>query len=335
MGRISYDFVGERVLVTGASRGIGRAIAEGYAKAGAEVYLLADDAAVVVAAEQVAAATGAGCHPIECDITDADAVVAALDQIGHIDVLVNNAGLERITPIADPEAEATFRRIIEINVIGTYLVTRRAVGHMTEGGRIILTASIWSRTAVPEFSAYVASKHANLGFMRSIAHELGPRGIRVNAVCPGWVRTEAAMLSLANMAKATGRAGAGAPRCDRGGAGASRVARAARHGAALPLSRLGRRAGHHRTGLHARPWRGNGMTGLEDRLVLVTGAHRGIGAACARAFAAAAPASPAPDIRKPEADARVFAAAREKKGSYRTGLRRRRRAARWRRCSRS
>ena len=206
MGRVSYDFVGERVLVTGASRGIGRAIAEGYAKAGAEVFLLADDAAVAVASEQVAAATGASCHGIVCDITDADAVEAELAQIGHIDVLVNNAGLERITPLADPDAEATFRRIIEINVIGTYLVTRRAVERMTEGGRIILTASIWSRTAVAEFSAYVASKHANLGFMRSVAHELGPRGIRVNAVCPGWVRTDAAMLSLANMANRSGRA---------------------------------------------------------------------------------------------------------------------------------
>lgn len=76
---------------------------------------------------------------------------------------------------------------------------------MQSGGRIILTASIWSRTAVPEFSAYVASKHADLGFMRAAAHELGPRGIRVNAVCPGWVKTEAAMLSLDNMARRWGR----------------------------------------------------------------------------------------------------------------------------------
>lgn len=205
MGSIRYDFTGERVLVTGASRGIGRAVAEGYAKAGAEVFLLATGPAVAEAAREIAAATGATCHPIECDITDAAAVAAAMDKIGRLDVLVNNAGLERITPIADPEAEAAFRRIIEINVIGTYLVTRHAVARMGEGGRIILTASIWSRTAVPEFSAYVASKHANLGFMRSMAHELAPRGIRVNAVCPGWVRTEAAMLSLANMARRSGR----------------------------------------------------------------------------------------------------------------------------------
>jgi NAD(P)-dependent dehydrogenase (short-subunit alcohol dehydrogenase family) len=205
MGALRYDFAGERVLVTGASRGIGRAVAEGYAAAGAEVFLLADDPAVAETAATVAAATGAACHPIVCDITDSDAVQAAMAEIGRLDVLINNAGLERITPLADPEAEATFRRIIEINVVGTYFVTRHAVARMTEGGRIILTASIWSRTAVPEFSAYVASKHANLGFMRSIAHELAPRGIRVNAVCPGWVRTEAAMLSLANMSKRSGR----------------------------------------------------------------------------------------------------------------------------------
>lgn len=201
MGRVRYDFSGERALVTGASRGIGRAVAEAYAAAGAEVVFLADDPAVLA----VAAAAGAGCRGVVCDITDAGAVEAALAEIGPIDVLVNNAGLERITPLAAPEAEAAFRRIVEINVIGTYLVTRQAAARMGAGGRIILTASIWSRTAVAGFSAYVASKHANLGFLRSIAHELGPRGIRVNAVCPGWVRTEAAMRSLAEMARRTGR----------------------------------------------------------------------------------------------------------------------------------
>lgn len=206
MGAVRYDFSGERVLVTGASRGIGRAVAEGYAAAGASVTLLANDPAVADAAAAIAASTGRCCRGVECDITDARAVEAAVAEVGAIDVLVNNAGLERITPLADPEAETVFRRIVEINVIGTYLVTRHAAARMSAGGRIILTASIWSRTAVAGFSAYVASKHANLGFMRSVAHELGPRGIRVNAVCPGWVRTEAAMLSLANMARASGRA---------------------------------------------------------------------------------------------------------------------------------
>lgn len=207
MGRLRFDFAGESVLVTGASRGIGRAVAEGFAGAGARVHILADDPAVSDTAAAITAATGAECRSTLCDITDPAAVEAALAGIGPLDVLVNNAGLERITPLLDgrPETDDTFRRIVDINVVGTWNVTRRAAAQMGEGGRIVLTASIWSRTAIGEFSAYVASKHATLGFTRSIAHELGPRGIRVNAVCPGWVRTEAAMRSLADMARRTGR----------------------------------------------------------------------------------------------------------------------------------
>ena len=153
------------------------------------------------------AAAEIGARALECDITDAGAVKAALAGMGRIDVLVNNAGLERITPLTDPddEVEETFHRITDINVNGTFHVTRHAVPKMAAGGRIIVTASIWSRVAVAEFSAYITSKHANLGFMRVMAKELGPRGIRVNAVCPGWVRTEAAMLSLNNMSLRTGR----------------------------------------------------------------------------------------------------------------------------------
>ena len=193
------DLGGRVVLITGASRGIGAGLARRFAATGCTLHLLADDEAVHAVAREV----GATGH--RCDVTDGEGVRAALGAIGPLDVLVNNAGLERITPFDAAEAETVFRRIIEINVVGTYLVTRHAAARMTAGGRIILTASIWSRTAVAEFSAYVASKHANLGFMRSVAHELGPRGIRVNAVCPGWVRTEAAMLSLANMAQRSGR----------------------------------------------------------------------------------------------------------------------------------
>jgi 3-hydroxybutyrate dehydrogenase len=207
MGRVAYDFGGEAVLVTGASRGIGFAVALGFARAGADVTILSSGAGIRDAAARIASETDRPCRALECDITDSSAVKAALSGIERIDVLVNNAGLERITPIDDPDeaVEETFRRITDINTNGTFHVTRHAVPKMQAGGRVILTASIWSRVAVPEFSAYVASKHANLGFMRAMAHELGPKGIRVNAVCPGWVRTEAAMLSLKNMSLTLGR----------------------------------------------------------------------------------------------------------------------------------
>jgi len=207
MGKIHYDFSGEHVLVTGASRGIGRAVAEGFAAAGAEVTILSSGAGIHDTAREMSARSGREIAGIQCDITDSAAVKAALAPLGRIDVLINNAGLERITPLLEPDTaiEDTFRRITDINTNGTFYVTRNAVPHMVEGGRIIMTASIWSRVAVAEFSAYIASKHATLGFMRVMAKELGPRGIRVNAVCPGWVRTETALLSLKNMSLRSGR----------------------------------------------------------------------------------------------------------------------------------
>lgn len=187
------SLAGKQAVITGASRGIGLGIAEGFARAGATLLLIADDAAMPERAKALGA-TG-----VVADVRDGAAIDAALSALPRIDVLVNNAGLERLTPITETgaEVEALFRRIIEINVIGTDLVTRHALPKMGPGGAIINTASIWGRIAEPEFGAYVASKHAVIGLTKTWARELGPRGIRVNAVCPGWVRTDASMRSLA------------------------------------------------------------------------------------------------------------------------------------------
>lgn len=194
---MSSGLAGRHVVITGASRGIGLGVAKGFANAGATLTLIADDARVASVAEAI----GAKGHV--ADITDPVAVDRALGELVQIDVLVNNAGLERLTPIAEDhgDVEAVFRRIIEINVIGTQIVTRRALRKMTAGGSIVNTASIWGRVAEPLFGAYVASKHALIGLTKTWAKELGPRGIRVNAICPGWVRTEASMLSLRRMAE--------------------------------------------------------------------------------------------------------------------------------------
>ena len=194
---MSNGFAGKQVVITGASRGIGLGVARGFAAAGASLTLIADDPGTPAAAQSI------GARGAVADITDPAAIDSALSQLGHIDVLVNNAGLERLTPVGEggDEVEAVFRRIIEINVIGTQLVTRRALRKMTHGGAIVNTASIWGRVAEPLFGAYVASKHAVIGLTKTWAKELGSRGIRVNAICPGWVRTEASMLSLKRMAE--------------------------------------------------------------------------------------------------------------------------------------
>ncbi|MFT4794773.1 MAG: 3-hydroxybutyrate dehydrogenase [Paracoccaceae bacterium] len=202
-GRVAFDFTGMSVLVTGASSGIGYAVAMAFAKAGADLTILSEKPGIHDAGRDM----GPGVRAIQCDITDAAMVIDTLAGIARLDVLVNNAGIERPTPLTgdNPAGNAMFERIIATNVTGTQNVTDTLVGRIADGGRIILTASIWAKTAVGGFSAYVASKHANLGLMRTWARELGPRGITVNAVCPGWVKTGPAMNSLREMALAEGR----------------------------------------------------------------------------------------------------------------------------------
>jgi 3-hydroxybutyrate dehydrogenase len=204
---MTFDFSGKRVLVTGASHGIGAAVAAGFAECGADLAVLSSTADILDVGHSLSEATGRAVTAEICDITDREAVRRVVGGLGRIDVLVANAGLELITPILEPgdAVERSFERIIQINVIGTYYVTREAVKSMQAGGRIILTASVWGRSAAAEFGAYVASKHANIGFMRVLAKELGPLGITVNAVCPGWVKTRAALRSLAEMSRRAGR----------------------------------------------------------------------------------------------------------------------------------
>lgn len=191
------NFRGKTVVITGSSRGIGLGIASGFSAAGATLVLIADDENVIARATELA---GTG-HI--ADITDQAAIDKIFAELPRIDVLINNAGLERLTPLDDASDEVadTFRRIIAVNVTGTYLVTRAAVPKIPRGGRIINTSSVWGRIGEPLFGAYVASKHAIIGLTKTWAKELGSRGINVNAVAPGWVETESALRSLKLMAQ--------------------------------------------------------------------------------------------------------------------------------------
>ncbi len=161
---MSFCLKDKSVVITGSSRGIGLAIARKFHAEGARLHLIADDAAVRNRAAELDATSAIA------DISDADAVCGALSRLDRIDILINNAGLERMTPVtlADAEVLATFRRIVEINVVGTALVTRLALPRMLGGGAIVNTASIWGRVAEAEFDAYVASKHAIIGLTKTV-----------------------------------------------------------------------------------------------------------------------------------------------------------------------
>jgi NAD(P)-dependent dehydrogenase (short-subunit alcohol dehydrogenase family) len=206
----SYGLRNHVVVLTGAASGIGRALAMAFARQEVELVLLdrSHDALQAVASE-----LGALCkvRAYDCDLSDDAAVLATATQIARehaqVHVLVNNAGVEYPTPLADiaDNANARWAQLLDNNVTSMARLTRALLPSMAPGASIINQASIWGKTGVADFSAYVASKHAVIGLTRALAWELGPLGIRVNAVCPGWIRTDAAMASLRSMAQAQGR----------------------------------------------------------------------------------------------------------------------------------
>ena len=208
--RPSYALQDKTVLLTGAAGGIGQGLAQAFAAQGARLMLLDRHAeSLQCLADTLAASCDA--HTAVCDLGD-DAQVAALagrlqTLWGKVHVLVNNAGVEYPTPIdsSAPDAMARWASLLDNNVVSMVRLTRALLPLMRPGASIINQSSIWGKTGVPDFSAYVASKHAVIGLTRSLAFELGARGIRVNAVCPGWIRTDAAMRSLVSMAQQQGR----------------------------------------------------------------------------------------------------------------------------------
>lgn len=199
---MQQEYKNKNVVVTGGFSGIGKAIATAYAQEGANVFLIDANPAVAETANAIAAQTQAKVIALHCDISVESCVNEAFSAIDAIDIFIANAGIEAATPIDEPMAAglANFRKIMDVNITGTFLTLASARKKMSAGASIVITSSIWGKTAVPDFSAYNASKHANLGLMRTLAKELGPQGIRVNAICPGWVKTGPAMESLKIMA---------------------------------------------------------------------------------------------------------------------------------------
>jgi NAD(P)-dependent dehydrogenase (short-subunit alcohol dehydrogenase family) len=174
---------GERVaVVTGAAQGIGRRVAEVL---GAEGYALA------VMDRQPVAADLAVLGDVSAE-ADVIAFAAAVDErFGRVDVVVNNAGIAFITPLEETTLD-DWRRVIDVNLTGPFLLCRE-FGRLMLGagaGTIINIASVAGLRGVADRAAYNASKHGLVGLTRTLAVEWGGRGVRVNAVCPGWVKTE-------------------------------------------------------------------------------------------------------------------------------------------------
>jgi NAD(P)-dependent dehydrogenase (short-subunit alcohol dehydrogenase family) len=194
-------------LVTGGGRGIGRAIALAFAEPGATVAIAARTSAQLEETAEAIRVRGAKPVVLAVDITDEDAVQRAFEALRRVspalDVLVNNAGVGGGQPIHKTET-AAWRRIIDTNVWGTFLVSRQAVPMLQDGGRIINISSVLGRFGVPGYTAYCASKHAVIGLTRALALELAGRRITVNAVCPGWVDTDMAIQGMQSGASAMG-----------------------------------------------------------------------------------------------------------------------------------
>lgn len=195
------------IVVTGGGRGIGRAIALSFAEPGTHVVITGRTVAPLDLTAADIHAKGAEATALPMDVTDEASVAHAFGvlhgRVRQVDVLVNNAGIGGGEPVQGSDV-ARWKRTIDTNLTGMYLVTRQVLPLIANGGRIINLSSVLGRFGVPGYTAYCASKHGVIGFTRALALELLKRRITVNALAPGWVETDMAVEGMTQGAAATG-----------------------------------------------------------------------------------------------------------------------------------
>ncbi|WP_237153041.1 SDR family NAD(P)-dependent oxidoreductase [Oryzibacter oryziterrae] len=192
---VNFSLAGRRALVTGASRGIGRALALALAEAGADVAIAARSLADLDAVAGDIRAAGGRAVAVGLDVQDTGRVGAAVAEaataLGGLDILINNAGYEEVSPSLDV-TEALWDRIVDTNLKGAFFVAQAAAKVMIAGGRgsIVNLCSLTSYVGIPTAVPYGASKTGLLGMTRALSTEWSPRGIRVNAIAPGYFHTD-------------------------------------------------------------------------------------------------------------------------------------------------
>lgn len=191
------ELAGKSVFISGAGSGIGRASALAVAAAGARVAVVDIDLAEAQITVGQIVAQGGEAIAIACDIADAAAVAAAVgqcvDHFGSVDGAVNNAGILGTPQPFESQDLDDFRRVMDVNVMGTVAAAQAQIAQMLrqeQGGAIVNMASCAGLIGWASASAYVASKHAVVGLTKALALEFGARGIRINAICPGYVASK-------------------------------------------------------------------------------------------------------------------------------------------------
>lgn len=197
---------GRRAVVTGAGRGIGAAVARALAAAGAEVVAAARGTDEIEAVAAGIESDGGTARAVPCDVTDPDRVAALAAAAGPADVLVNNAGTAFAARL-ESTTLAAWESLFAVNVRGVFLCTKAFLPAMLERGwgRVVNVASVAGLTGAEYISAYAATKHAVVGFTRSVAAEVADRGVTVNAVCPGYVDTDLTRATIERIVERTGR----------------------------------------------------------------------------------------------------------------------------------